>query len=244
MLPVERLLTRVENWIAEGHPASRTRRARLPARRRAGRIVSKSNLEAARSRGRTSRERDRARPGLSPRAACRGVYARTRPFLDPYLRDASARASRASDDYAGGDRRRDPSRSATDHRLLRRPGWFHATRRARPGGGAWRCGNPLRRGDAGLPGHWTAAGGGLGTGRPGGRGGAPARSCPSSARGDWYGRTVNIASRVTGKAPPGQIVCTPEVRNDAEERIEFAPLGETALKGIEGRISRYQLVRR
>lgn len=51
--------------------------------------------------------------------------------------------------------------------------------------------------------------------------------------GDWYGRAVNLASRVTGAAPAGAVACTSEVSDAVGERYRFVPLGERRLKGIE-----------
>lgn len=51
--------------------------------------------------------------------------------------------------------------------------------------------------------------------------------------GDWYGRAVNLASRVTGAAPAGVVACTSEVSDAVGEHYRFIPLGERRLKGIE-----------
>lgn len=50
--------------------------------------------------------------------------------------------------------------------------------------------------------------------------------------GDWYGDTVNIASRVTGLAKPDTLVATEPVRLAAPDGYEWEPLGAPALKGI------------
>lgn len=51
--------------------------------------------------------------------------------------------------------------------------------------------------------------------------------------GDYFGRTVNLASRIAGVAAPGQVLVTDEVRRAADgNEIEFRPVGEVTLKGI------------
>lgn len=54
--------------------------------------------------------------------------------------------------------------------------------------------------------------------------------------GDYYGRAVNLASRVTGVARPGSVVVD-EATKEAlgEEFFRFTFIGERRLKGIEGR---------
>jgi adenylate cyclase len=54
-----------------------------------------------------------------------------------------------------------------------------------------------------------------------------------SRAGDWYGQPVNLASRITGRARPGSVLVTTEVRDAAGEgglRYSFA--GEKRLKGV------------
>jgi adenylate cyclase len=52
--------------------------------------------------------------------------------------------------------------------------------------------------------------------------------------GDYFGRTVNLASRIAGRAGPGQVLVSDEVVAAASEHpdLRFEPLGEYALKGI------------
>ncbi len=40
--------------------------------------------------------------------------------------------------------------------------------------------------------------------------------------GDWYGRPVNLASRITGKARPGSVLTTEEVKDRAEEDFNWS----------------------
>jgi len=52
--------------------------------------------------------------------------------------------------------------------------------------------------------------------------------------GDYYGNSVNLASRVTGIARPGSVLCTREVRDAARERFHWSPAGRHKLKGVAG----------
>jgi adenylate cyclase len=55
-----------------------------------------------------------------------------------------------------------------------------------------------------------------------------------SRAGDWYGRPVNLASRVTAIARPGSVLATREVRDAAGEAYRWSPAGARSLKGVEG----------
>jgi adenylate cyclase len=50
--------------------------------------------------------------------------------------------------------------------------------------------------------------------------------------GDYYGHAVNLASRVTGIARPGSVLCTEEVRDAAPEAFEWSFAGKHRLKGV------------
>jgi adenylate cyclase len=52
--------------------------------------------------------------------------------------------------------------------------------------------------------------------------------------GDYYGNAVNLASRVTGVARPGSVLCTQEVRDAAPEDFEWSRAGRYRLKGVSG----------
>jgi adenylate cyclase len=52
--------------------------------------------------------------------------------------------------------------------------------------------------------------------------------------GDFYGHSVNLASRVTGIARPGSVLCTEEVRDAAADDFEWSFAGRHRLKGVEG----------
>ncbi|CAA9493915.1 MAG: Adenylate cyclase [uncultured Solirubrobacterales bacterium] len=59
--------------------------------------------------------------------------------------------------------------------------------------------------------------------------------------GDWFGRTVNLASRLTSAAAPGTVLATREIRDAAAGR--WSPAGAKALKGIEGEVELFELDR-
>jgi adenylate cyclase len=50
--------------------------------------------------------------------------------------------------------------------------------------------------------------------------------------GDFYGHSVNLASRVTGVARPGSVLCTQEVRDAAPDAFEWSSAGRFRLKGV------------
>jgi adenylate cyclase len=50
--------------------------------------------------------------------------------------------------------------------------------------------------------------------------------------GDWYGNSVNLASRVTGVARPGSVLCTKEVRDSAPDQFSWSAAGRFRLKGV------------
>jgi adenylate cyclase len=52
--------------------------------------------------------------------------------------------------------------------------------------------------------------------------------------GDYYGNSVNLASRVTGVARPGAVLCTQEVRDAAEDEFDWSSAGKHRLKGVSG----------
>lgn len=58
--------------------------------------------------------------------------------------------------------------------------------------------------------------------------------------GDYYGRTVNLASRITGVARPGSVVVDAVTEEAVEEEFAFTSLGLRRLKGIEGRTKLYR----
>ena len=62
--------------------------------------------------------------------------------------------------------------------------------------------------------------------------------------GDWYGRPVNLASRVTDVADPDALLTTLEVREAAGERFEFGAPKELSLKGFDEPVAVYPTDRR
>jgi adenylate cyclase len=51
--------------------------------------------------------------------------------------------------------------------------------------------------------------------------------------GDYYGRVVNLASRVGARATGGEVLVTREVRDAAGRGLTFQPIGEVKLKGFD-----------
>jgi len=54
--------------------------------------------------------------------------------------------------------------------------------------------------------------------------------------GDWYGRPVNIASRITAIAPPESVLATPELEQAAGDRYAFSRTRRFRIKGVESPI--------
>jgi adenylate cyclase len=61
-----------------------------------------------------------------------------------------------------------------------------------------------------------------------------------SRGGDWYGRPVNLASRVTEVARPGSVLVTKEVSDAAGEGLAFSNAGRFHLKGFRERVPLYR----
>jgi adenylate cyclase len=55
-----------------------------------------------------------------------------------------------------------------------------------------------------------------------------------SRAGDWFGRPVNLASRITAIARPGSLLAEREVREAAAEPYRWSYVGERRLRGIRG----------
>lgn len=65
---------------------------------------------------------------------------------------------------------------------------------------------------------------------------------PATARGgDWFGATVNLASRITDVAKPGQVLATEEVAEATGSEHEWKRRRRRGLKGIDGRVRLYSL---
>ena len=58
--------------------------------------------------------------------------------------------------------------------------------------------------------------------------------------GDYYGHAVNLASRVTGAARPGSVLCTKEVRDAAPEQFDWSYARKHKLKGMPEPVSLYR----
>ncbi len=50
--------------------------------------------------------------------------------------------------------------------------------------------------------------------------------------GDWFGRPVNLASRITSIARPGSVLAEREVRESAPDAYGWSYAGERRLRGI------------
>jgi adenylate cyclase len=61
-----------------------------------------------------------------------------------------------------------------------------------------------------------------------------ARGAALSRAGDWYGRPVNLASRITDVAYPGSVLCSTDVRDAAADGHRWSFAGNRRLKGIRG----------
>ena len=58
--------------------------------------------------------------------------------------------------------------------------------------------------------------------------------------GDLYGHAVNLASRVTGIARPGSVLCTAEVKDAAPDQFDWSFAGKHRLKGLGESIPLYR----
>ena len=58
--------------------------------------------------------------------------------------------------------------------------------------------------------------------------------------GDWYGSTVNVASRLTARARPASVLTTEAVRLAAADAYEWSFAGEKKLKGLSAPIKTYR----
>jgi adenylate cyclase len=59
-------------------------------------------------------------------------------------------------------------------------------------------------------------------------------------RGDWYGHTVNVASRVTGVARPGSVLATEPLHDALAEAYRWSFAGERRLKNIKEPVTLYR----
>jgi adenylate cyclase len=61
-----------------------------------------------------------------------------------------------------------------------------------------------------------------------------------SRAGDWYGRPVNVASRVTSVARPGSVLVTAEAREGLDDAFDWSYAGRRKLKGVKGEVPLYR----
>jgi adenylate cyclase len=65
-----------------------------------------------------------------------------------------------------------------------------------------------------------------------------------SRAGDWYGRPVNLASRVTAIARPGSVLATREVREAADgEGLRWSSAGARSIRGVDGAVRLFRVRR-
>jgi adenylate cyclase len=68
---------------------------------------------------------------------------------------------------------------------------------------------------------------------------------PAAIRvGDYYGNSVNLASRVTGVARPGTVLCTKEVHDAATDAFAWSQAGRYRLKGVSRPLTLFRARRR
>lgn len=58
--------------------------------------------------------------------------------------------------------------------------------------------------------------------------------------GDYYGRPVNLASRITAIAKPGSVLVDPAAKRAAPDSFEYSYAGERRLKGVDARVKLYR----
>ncbi len=58
--------------------------------------------------------------------------------------------------------------------------------------------------------------------------------------GDYYGRPVNLASRLTGIAKPGSVLLDAAAKEAAGERFDYSYAGEKRLKGFDSRVKQFR----
>ena len=214
----------------------------------------------------------RARAGRPPRGGLDDAAAARRPVARARLRAAPARGAAAggrspAEQLASG--RLDSGRDCAVG--LRRPRRLHRAGRDDPGRGARQRRRPAlaagrgggraagedrqgdrRRGDARLAragARWSRPALRLVEGSEGEEG--CRRSAPAIAYGpavnrwgDWYGSTVNVASRLTSRARPSSVLATEAVRDARDGGYEWSFAGEKKLKGLSAPLRTYRARRR
>lgn len=64
-----------------------------------------------------------------------------------------------------------------------------------------------------------------------------ARGPAQNRGGDWYGRPVNLASRITAAARPGTVLAAADVSAHTQDGFRFSKAGRRRFKGIKGEVS-------
>jgi adenylate cyclase len=59
--------------------------------------------------------------------------------------------------------------------------------------------------------------------------------------GDWFGRPVNLASRITGIARPGTVLTDEALKNAARREWRWSFAGKRKIKGISGEHALYRV---
>ena len=62
-----------------------------------------------------------------------------------------------------------------------------------------------------------------------------------SRAGDWYGRPVNLAARLTGFAKRGSVVTSKEVRDSAGDGYDWSAAGSKRFKGVRGTVDVFRV---
>jgi adenylate cyclase len=70
-----------------------------------------------------------------------------------------------------------------------------------------------------------------------------ARGLAIARGGDWYGRPVNLASRITAVARPGSVLVSAEAREAAGDRFRYSFAGPRRLRGVHGRVDLFRVRR-
>jgi adenylate cyclase len=61
--------------------------------------------------------------------------------------------------------------------------------------------------------------------------------------GDWYGRPVNLASRLTGFARRGTVIASRDVRDACEDAYDWSAAGSRRFKGVKGSVDVFRVRR-
>jgi len=67
-----------------------------------------------------------------------------------------------------------------------------------------------------------------------------ARGEALSRAGDWFGRPVNLASRITGIARPGTVLVAGEVKDAVQRDFRFSFAGGRRIKGLDGEVKLFR----